>query len=152
MPPCHVTPALLAPPSGHYSHVAVANGMVFVSGQLPIDASGNKLVDAAFEVQARQVLANVAGALEAAGSSVSSLVQVRVYLTDIARWPAFDAIYAAWAGASRPARAVVPVPTLHYGLLIEIEAVAMIEPREPHRRATRSTRTAPSRTTRGASR
>ena len=121
-----------------------------VSGQLPIDASGNKLVDAAFEVQAHQVLANVAGALEAAGSSVSCLVQVRVYVTDIARWPALDAIYAAWAGASRPARAVVPVPTLHCGLRIEIEAVAMVEPREPHPRATRSTRTASSPTTRGA--
>lgn len=131
MPPRRVTPASLAPPGGHYSHAVVANGMVFVSGQLPIDANGHKLVDLSFEVQARQVLANVAGALEAAGSSVSSLVQVRVYVTDIAHWPAFDAIYAAWAGASRPARAVVPVPTLHFGLLIEIEAVAMIEPRVP---------------------
>ena len=121
------TPASLAPPGGHYSHAVVANGMVFVSGQLPIDVRGNKLVDAPFDVQARQVLANVAGALEAAGSSVSQLVQVRVYVTDIAQWPAFNAIYAAWAGASRPARAVVPVPTLHHGLLIEVEAVAAID-------------------------
>jgi len=127
--PRPVTPGSLARPGGHYSHAVVANGMVFVSGQLPIDARGNKLVDAAFEVQARQVLANVAGALEAAGSSVASLVQVRVYVTDIAHWPTFDAIYAAWAGASRPARAVVPVPMLHHGLLIEVEAVALTEPR-----------------------
>jgi enamine deaminase RidA (YjgF/YER057c/UK114 family) len=126
--------------------------MVFVSGQLPIDASGNKLIDAAFEVQARQVLENVAGALVAAGTRVSSLVQVRVYLTDIARWPVFDAIYAAWAGASRPARTVVPVPALHHGLMIEIEVTAMIEPRGPHPRAPRSTRRAPSRITRGAQR
>jgi 2-iminobutanoate/2-iminopropanoate deaminase len=126
MPPSPITPASLAPPGGHYSHAVVANGMVFVSGQLPIDASGKKLVDAPFEDQARQVLANVAGALEAAGSGVSSLVQVRVYVTDIAHWPAFNAIYAAWAGTSRPARAVVPVPMLHHGLLIEIEAVAML--------------------------
>lgn len=127
MAPSPITPASLAPPGGHYSHAVVANGMVFISGQLPIDASGRKLVDASFEVQARQVLANVAGALEAAGSGVSSLVQVRVYVTDIAHWPAFDAIYAAWAGASRPARAVVPVPMLHFGALIEIEAVAICE-------------------------
>ena len=126
MPPTPITPASLAPPGGHYSHAVVANGLVFVSGQLPIDASGKKLVDAPFEDQARQVLANVAGALEAAGSGVSSLVQVRVYVTDIAHWPAFNAIYAAWAGTSRPARAVVPVPMLHHGLLIEIEAVAML--------------------------
>ena len=126
MPPSPITPASLAPPGGHYSHAVVANGMVFVSGELPIDASGRKLVDATFEDQARQVLANVAGALEAAGSGVSSLVQVRVYVTDIAHWPAFNAIYAAWAGTSRPARAVVPVPMLHHGLLIEVEAVAML--------------------------
>jgi len=126
MSPRLITPDSLAPPGGHYSHAVVANGMVFVSGQLPIDAHGNKLVDAPFEVQARQVLANVAGALAAAGSSVSRLVQVRVYVTDIALWPAFNAIYAAWAGPSRPARAVVPVPLLHHGLLIEVEAVALL--------------------------
>src|SRR3954467_8447306 len=54
---------------------------------------------------------------------------------DIAHWPAFNAIYAEWAGASRPARAVVPVPTLHHGLVIEVEAVAMIEPRRSRARA-----------------
>ncbi len=127
MPPRPVTPARLARPGGHYSHAVIANGMVFVAGQLPIDASGNKLSDATFEVQARQVLANVAGALEAAGTGISNLVQVRVYLTDIALWPAFNTIYAEWAGDSRPARAVVPVPLLHHGLLIEVEAVAMVE-------------------------
>src|SRR5581483_9077344 len=116
----------LAPPGGHYSHAVVANGMVFISGQLPIDPAGTKLVDAPFEVQARQVLANVAHALEAAGSRVSSLVQVRVYVTDLAHWPAFDALYAAWAGDHRPARAVVPVPALHFGALIEIEAVGLV--------------------------
>jgi 2-iminobutanoate/2-iminopropanoate deaminase len=152
MPPRHVMPASLATPGGHYSHAVVANGLVFVSGQLPIDASGKKLVDTAFEVQARQVLANVAGALEAAGSSVSCLVQVRVYVTDIALWPAFNAIYAEWAGASRPARAVVPVPMLHHGLLIEVEAVAMIEPRPARSRAKRPARTAQSRTVRRAPR
>lgn len=131
MPPRQIISPLQAPPGGHYSHAVIANDMVFVSGQLPIDANGHKLVDATFEVQARQVLTNVAAALAAAGSSVSSLVQVRVYITDIAQWPAFDTIYAAWAGTSRPARAVVPVPVLHHGLLIEIEAVAMIEP-PPH--------------------
>jgi enamine deaminase RidA (YjgF/YER057c/UK114 family) len=52
-------------------------------------------------------------------------LQVRVYLTDIADWPAFNTLYAAWAGAARPARAVVPVPQLHYGFRIEIEAVAL---------------------------
>ena len=121
-----INPPTLAAPGGHYSHALVAGGLVFVSGQLPIAPSGEKLGTATFDVQARQVLANVEAALTAAGSSVAQLAQVRVYVTDIAHWPAFNAIYAEWAGASRPARAVVPVPHLHFGFLIEVEAVAVV--------------------------
>jgi 2-iminobutanoate/2-iminopropanoate deaminase len=121
----HVNPATMAAPGGHYSHSVCAGGFVFVSGQLPIAPDGTKLNEAPFEQQAQQVLANVAHALRAAGSSIEALTQVRVYVTDIAAWPAFNAIYAAWAGAARPARAVVPVPALHYGFKIEVEAVAL---------------------------
>ena len=64
-------------------------------------------------------------ALTGAGSAIDRLVQVRVYVTDIKLWPAFNAIYAQWIGSSCPARAVVPVPELHYGLKIEVEAVAL---------------------------
>ncbi len=72
------------------------------------------------------MLANVAQALAAAGSAVGRLVQVRVYVTDIADCLAFNALYAEWAGAARPARCVVPVPALHYSFKIEIEAVALV--------------------------
>jgi len=118
-------PSGMAAPGGHYSHVVKAGGFVFVSGQLPIARDGRKLNEAPFEQQARQVLDNVASALAAAGSGVDRLVQVRVYVTDIAAWPAFNALYAEWAGAARPARCVVPVPQLHYGFKIEVEAVAL---------------------------
>ncbi len=118
-------PETMAKPGGHYSHAVKANGFVFVSGQLPIGRDGTKLADASFEQQAQQTLDNVAAALKAAGSSVDRLVQVRVYVTDIASWPAFNTMYAAWIGSSQPARAVVPVPQLHYGFRIEIEAVAL---------------------------
>ena len=116
--------AALAKPGGHYSHVAVANGFVFVSGQLPITASGEKLVAASFEQQTEQVLANVQHALAAAGVGVEQLVQVRVYLDDIDNWPRFNDIYANWAGDARPARAIVPVGPLHFGFKIEVEATA----------------------------
>ena len=122
-----INPDNLAPPGGHYSHAVVANGLVFISGQLPITPAGEKLNQASFEDQARQVLANVQAALQAAGSSVAQLVQVRVYVTDINQWPAFNRIYQAWAGAAPPARAVVPVPLLHHGFLIEVEAVGVLE-------------------------
>jgi len=118
-------PATMAAPGGHYSHAVIGNGFVFVSGQLPIAPDGSKLNEAPFERQAQQVLDNVAAVLTGAGSAVEQLVQVRVYVTDIALWPAFNTIYAKWIGSSRPARAVVPVPELHYGFKIEIEAVAL---------------------------
>ena len=121
-----VLPEGIAPPGGHYSPGIVAAGLVFVAGQLPIAADGSRLSGASFEEQTRQVLANVQAVVEAAGSSVARLVQVRVYLTDIDRWPDFNRLYAAWAGDAKPARAVVPVPLLHYGFMLEVEAVAAL--------------------------
>jgi 2-iminobutanoate/2-iminopropanoate deaminase len=121
----YAKPADMAAPGGHYSHAVRAGGMVFVSGQLPIAPDGRKLNEESFERQAQQVLDNVALALKAAGSDVGRLVQVRVYVTDIGDWPAFNALYARWTGEARPARAVVPVPALHYGFRIEVEAVAL---------------------------
>ena len=120
-----IQPDAMARPGGHYSHAVVAGGMVYVAGQLPIAPDGRKLNDQPFEAQATQTLANVAAALDASGSGIAQLVQVRVYLVDIDDWPAFNTLYAAWAGPARPARAVVPVPRLHYGFKIEIEAVAL---------------------------
>jgi reactive intermediate/imine deaminase len=124
--PIHVPVPALARPGGHYSHAAVGGGLVFISGQLPITPGGDRLVNATFEEQAAQVLANVEAALLAAGSGIDRLLQVRVYLDDIANWPAFDKIYAQWAGASRPARAVVPTGALHFGFKVEVEATAMV--------------------------
>ncbi|MES2360953.1 MAG: RidA family protein [Pseudomonadota bacterium] len=118
-----INPGNMAPPGGHYSHAVIAGGLVFVSGQLPITPSGERLNHASFEEQATQTLANVQAALEAAGSTVAQLVQVRVYITSIGNWPAFNQLYEAWAGLSMPARAVVPVPELHYGFAVEVEAV-----------------------------
>jgi 2-iminobutanoate/2-iminopropanoate deaminase len=120
-----INPTGMAAPGGHYSHSVVAGGFVFVSGQLPIAPDGSKLNDAPFERQAQQVLDNIAAALTAAGSSVERLVQVRVYVDSTDNWPEFNAIYAQWAGNSRPSRAVVPTGALHYGLKVEVEAVAL---------------------------
>jgi reactive intermediate/imine deaminase len=121
-----INPSNMAPPGGHYSHAVIANGLVFVSGQLPITASGELLNQVSFEEQVRQTLLNVQIALEAAGSSIAQLVQVRVYITSIGNWPSFNQIYREWAGQSLPARAVVPVPELHYGFSIEVEVVGVV--------------------------
>ena len=123
--PLHLDVPALARPGGHYSHAAVGAGLVFVSGQLPITPAGERLVDAGFEAQAAQVLANVQAALVAAGSGIDRLLQVRVYIDDMANWPAFDRLYTRWAGSARPARAVVPTGPLHFGLKVEVEATAL---------------------------
>ena len=121
-----VNPTTNARPGGHYSHGTVANGFVFVSGQLPITGAGEKLVAASFAEQTRQVLANVESVLTACGSGIEQLVQVRVYVDDIANWPEFNALYAQWAQACRPARAVVPTASLHFGFKVEVEAIALL--------------------------
>ena len=121
-----VNPSNMATPGGHYSHASIANGLVFVSGQLPISPSGELLNQLSFEEQVKQTLSNVKTVLEAAGSSVAQLVQVRVYITSISNWPSFNQIYKEWAGQSLPARAVVPVPELHYGFSIEVEAIGVV--------------------------
>jgi reactive intermediate/imine deaminase len=121
-----VNPSNMATPGGHYSHASIASGLVFISGQLPITPSGELLNQVSFEEQVKQTLSNVKTVLEATGSSVAQLVQVRVYITSISNWPSFNQIYKEWAGQSLPARAVVPVPELHYGFSIEVEAVGVV--------------------------
>ncbi len=118
----------LVPPRGHYSHVAVHGGVAYVSGQLPLDATGTPLADQPFDVQVEQVLSNLDACLGTAGSSRRQLLSVTVYVTDIGQWPAFDAAYARWIGGHRPSRAVARVAGLHYGAAIEIQAVAAVGP------------------------
>jgi len=111
---------------GHYSQAVVHGGIVYVAGQLPIvpERPEERLED--FEAQARRVIDNVAAILEAAGSGTDLILKATVYIADIVHWPAFNAIYAERLGAHRPARTVVPVAHLHYGYLVEMDAVAAV--------------------------
>ena len=116
----------VAPPGGHYSHAVRHGDLVFISGQLPVPPDGAHAAEASFEDQARLVIANLLAVAEAAGSDRDHLLKVTVYIVDIDHWPAFDQIYAAAMGNTRPARAVVPVSALHHGYLIELEAVVAL--------------------------
>jgi len=113
-------------PAGHYAQAVAHNGLVFVSGQLPIDPATGKPVDGTIEEQTEQALANVLAILRAAGSDRSLVVKTTVYVSDIELWPRVNATYARLFGEHRPARAVVPTRELHYGCLVEIEAVAAL--------------------------
>ena len=115
-----------SPAAGHYSQAIKNGGEVFVSGLLPITPDGTKLADQPFEAQASRVLANLEEILKAAGSDITRLIQVRVYISNIDNWPAFNKLYSEKLGSHKPARCVVPVPCLHYGFEIELEAIAAL--------------------------
>ena len=112
---------------GPYSQAIDGGSVVITSGQLPIDHKTGALVSGGAAAQAEAALRNVEQVLLAAGAARSAVVQCRVYVSDIAQWGEVDAVYAAFFGAHRPARAVVPAGELHYGALVEIEAVAEME-------------------------
>ncbi|CAM3132902.1 MULTISPECIES: RidA family protein [Pseudomonas] len=111
-------------PAGHYSQAISHGDTLYISGQLPVSPDGRHNLSAPFAEQAQIALHNLLAILNAAGGSPQDLVKVTVYVAGVGHWPAFDRVYAAALGDHRPARAVVPVPELHHGYLVEIEAVA----------------------------
>lgn len=115
-------------PAGHYTQAIVSGAHVFVSGQLPIRPDGRPLDDDGFEAQARQAIQNMLEIVRAAGSSPQQIVKVTAYIVGIANWTRFNAVYASMLPGACPARSVVPVPELHYGCLVEIDAIAVREP------------------------
>jgi 2-iminobutanoate/2-iminopropanoate deaminase len=115
-------------PAGHYSQAIVSRGHIFISGQLPIRPDGSPLPDDGFEAQARQAIENMLAILKAAGGTPQHLVKVTAYIVGVANWPRFNAVYASMLPDARPARTVVPVPELHHGYRVEIDAIAVQEP------------------------
>lgn len=113
-------------PAGHYSQAMVHNGCVYLAGQLPIVPGQTQHVVGTIEEQTVQVFANIGAVLRAAGSDLSRMLQVTVYISDMELWGRFNVAYAALMGDHRPARAVVPVNALHYGYQIEVQVIAAL--------------------------
>ena len=112
----------LPPPAGHYSQAVAAGSLVFLSGILP--AKDSVAPQASFEAQCDSVFDQCEKVLRAAGCGYGDVVQCTAYIAGVDHWQAFNDIYARVFGAHKPARAVVPVPALHYGFLVEIVLVA----------------------------
>jgi len=110
-------------PNGHYAQAVRHGGLLYISGLLPIDTDTRAPV-AGFDAQVTLVLDRLEALLAAGGSAPGQLLQLRIYLVGVEHWPTLDGLIAARLGDHRPARAVVPVPGLHYDCLVEIEAVA----------------------------
>jgi len=115
----------LSKPGGHYAHAVEADGLVFISGQLPINEQGQPCTDLGFAEQTELALRNVATALQTTQCDWRHVLKITAYITDVDNWPLFNKIYSTYIGEFKPARTVVPVPALHFGALIEIEAIAL---------------------------
>ncbi len=114
-------------PAGHYSQAIVHNDTVYVCGQLPIDPLSGEKKTGSIEEQTEQVLKNLAEILRAAGSDMNHVLKTTVYLADMSLWERLNTVYARFFGEHRPARTVVPAPNLHFGFLVELDAVAAIK-------------------------
>lgn len=109
---------------GPYSHAVEANGFVHLSGQTPIDPATGRLAEGDVGAQTAQCLANLFAVLAAAGLGSDDVVSVAVYLTDMADFPAMNAVYATRFAEPPPARTTIGVASLPLGARIEIGLVA----------------------------
>ena len=111
-------------PKGHYSPGVEHNGLIFVSGQLPMDLKTREPFTGPIEEQTELALRNVEAVLHSAGSDLQHVLQFTIYVSDIELWGGVNETYARIMGDHRPARAIVPVKELHFDTKIEIQAIA----------------------------
>lgn len=110
---------------GPYSQAVRANGLVFASGQIPIDPQTGEFVPGGIEEQTEQVLKNLTAVLEAAGSSLVNVVKTTVFLVDMQEFKAMNEVYGRFFKEQPPARATVEAARLPRDARVEIEAIAL---------------------------
>jgi 2-iminobutanoate/2-iminopropanoate deaminase len=112
---------------GPYSHAVAAAGLLFCSGQIPLDPDSGELIDGGAGDQARRCLENLRSVCEAAGASLDDAVRIGVFLTDLAGdWAEVNEAYGEYFGNNPPARAAVGVAALPKGARVEIDAVVAL--------------------------
>lgn len=113
-------------PVGHYSQAIVSNGMLFSSGILPIKIkTAEKLpIDSSIEEQLLLVFENLTQILQEAGLTTDKVIKTTIYIAGGENWGIVNQLYAQFFGEHRPARSIIPVPELHFGYKVELEAIA----------------------------
>ncbi len=111
---------------GPYAQGNIVGGLLFASGQIPLDPETGELVGSTIEEQTAQVMKNVAAILEAAGTDFDHVVKTTCFLNDMNDFAAFNAEYAKSFGEVRPARSAVAVEKLPKGALVEVEVIAEV--------------------------
>lgn len=112
---------------GPYSQAVKQGGLLFCSGQIPINPAAGKVEAADVEGQARQVLANISALLASQGLAMTDVIKATVFLQSMADFPKVNPIYEAAFGGHKPARSTVAVAGLPLGALIEIEVIAALK-------------------------
>jgi 2-iminobutanoate/2-iminopropanoate deaminase len=110
---------------GPYSQAVEANGMLFVSGQIPINPAIGKIIDGGIKEQTEQVMKNIGVILKAAGDSYADVVKSTCLLNDMDNFAAMNEVYGKYYAENPPARAAYGVVRLPLGALVEIETIAM---------------------------
>ena len=117
-----------APPAvGPYSQATVAGGVIYCSGQIGLDPKTGKMVEGGVEAQAHQVLSNLKAVLKQAGSDMTSLMKVNIYLTSMGDFSKVNEVYRGFLSEPFPARATVEVSALPLGALVEMDAIAQVK-------------------------
>jgi 2-iminobutanoate/2-iminopropanoate deaminase len=112
---------------GPYSHAVISNGLVFCSGQVPLDPATGELVEGGVGDQTRRCLDNLAAVCEAAGAQLSDAVRLTVYAVDLAGdWAEINEAYGSYFQTEPPARAAIGVAALPKGARVEIDAVVAL--------------------------
>jgi reactive intermediate/imine deaminase len=119
---CAAAPA----PGGHYAQAVLHRDTLYVSGQLGVTRETPDAGKVSIADQVTFALRNIEAIGRVVGAQVDDIVRCTVYVADIAQWDEVDRAYAAFFGTHRPARSVVPCGPLHFGALIEIEAVVAV--------------------------
>jgi len=114
---------------GPYSQAVRAGNLVFASGQIPIDPATGEFVAGGIAEQTEQVLRNLAAVFEAAGVGLNQVVKTTVFLADMEDFTAMNEVYGCFFGEQPPARATVQAARLPRDAKVEIEAIAVSEPR-----------------------
>ncbi len=110
---------------GPYSQAIEANGMLFISGQVPVDPATGSVVEGGIEAQTEQVMKNIGAILEAAGYTFQNVIKSTCLLSDMANFKAMNEVYGKYYTENPPARAAFAVRELPLSVLVEIETIAV---------------------------
>jgi len=124
LPKKHVLSQSAPKPIGPYSQGVIAGGLLFLSGQIPLDPATNQLVEGDIEAQTEQVLKNLLAVLKEAKMGADNVVKTTVYLADMAEFARMNEVYGRYFAKDPPARSTIQAAALPRGVKVEIDVIA----------------------------